>query len=97
MADQFRGDNFTRWLLTISAALIASAVAALWQMTTHLAALDERMAQWTRVYDNRFEEAAKRDNIQAEAILKLQDRLLDDEKHIFRNDSRIDSLERERK
>ena len=62
-------DKFTKMILAIVATLIGAGVIALWQMTSNVARLEERVGLWTRVFETRFEDTAKQ--------VRDQDRRLD--------------------
>jgi len=52
-------DPFGRWMMTIMAGLVAAGVAGLWQLSTSVARLDERLGNWISVSERLFNQVAR--------------------------------------
>lgn len=48
-------DPFGRWIMTLMAGLVAAGVAGLWQLSTSVARLDERLGNWIAVSEQRLD------------------------------------------
>jgi len=53
--DPTQGDRFSRFLLTVVAGALVVGVAGLWAMNASVARLEERVSNWTQIYEDRFE------------------------------------------
>jgi len=51
-------DQFERWMMTIMAALVAAGVAGVWQLSTSVARLEERVANLVVVSNDTFRQIA---------------------------------------
>ena len=52
-------DLFGRWIMTIMAGLVAAGVAGLWQLSTSVARLDERLGNWITVSERLSTQVAR--------------------------------------
>ena len=66
-------DLFGRWIMTIMAGLVAAGVAGLWQLSTSVARLDERLGNWIAVSE-RISSRVSRDLREADRRLDAIER-----------------------
>jgi hypothetical protein len=69
------GDRFEKWMMTIMAGLAAAGVAGLWSMSTSVARLEERLANWVVASERLFAQIAYESTRQREALEKMRDRI----------------------
>jgi len=93
----YAADSFTRIIFTAIAGVLAAGVVGIWSMAIHMATLEERMAQWTISMASQITVITAKELSMQDQITAINSRQRDNESHIFRNDARIDALERERK
>ena len=66
-------DPFGRWIMTLMAGLVAAGVAGLWQLSTSVARLDERLGNWIAVSE-RISSRVSRDLREADRRLDAIER-----------------------
>jgi hypothetical protein len=99
------GGLFGKILLSVASTLLAAGVGALWQMTNHLAALEERVALWQRNFSEQVLQLTTKDveyhrealGVRESAfreIAEIRERLRQNDVLTGKIDARIDALER---
>jgi hypothetical protein len=69
------GDRFEKWMMTIMAGLAAAGVAGLWSMSTSVARLEERVANWMLASERLFSQASSESSRQRELLDGIRDRV----------------------
>lgn len=90
----YKSDAFTKTMLSVVSGAMVLGVAGIWSMSTHLAALDERLAQWSVSVQAQITALTRQDTILQDQINAAAVRARENEQSIYRNNARIDALER---
>lgn len=83
---QHSSDNFTKWLLTITATILVAGVIAMWTLSSNVAKLEERVANWTQVFQTRLDSYNG-------TLKEIQDKQESTQQMLVRDHDRIDRLD----